>query len=230
MINKDLPMMFSAPMIAALLAGRKTQTRRVVKPQPKLFAIDDKGTLCDVAVEQGDADPRPRVRLGRVILVQEVKYAVGDRIWVTENWRVPIHLDAVKPLDLPRDVRIYRDADGPVDGSGRHRAPFHMPRRFSRMTLIVTETKLEALNVISDNDTRLEGIVRRNAGPEFHVPGLAHPDPAFPYLSRATRREMYAALWDCLHGSGKWLGNPIVQAITFAVHQCNIDSMLREAA
>jgi hypothetical protein len=87
---------------------------------------------------------------------------------------------------------------------------------------------------ITKGDALAEGIVHdASAGyNRFHVPGIEHPNKKFPELSRTNAREMYAALWDRINGSGAWLENPWVWALIFKVHHQNVDSFLqtREAA
>jgi hypothetical protein len=146
------------------------------------------------------------------------KVLPGDRLWVRENFRLP-----------ERDGEPWYEADGePADGAfGKLRPCIHMPRRLSRFTLPVRRVTLERLQQITDAEAIAEGITEHPGG-GWHVPGVAHPNKAFPYLSRPTPREMYAALWDALHGSGKWGENPVVGAITFDVHQVNIDALALE--
>lgn len=151
----------------------------------------------------------------------------GDRLWVRETWRTLQKWDDLKPRHLADDIdKIDYAADGYPRNHlwawGKNRPPIFLPRWASRLTLIVTEVRHHHLQNISDADAIAEGVVHdRDKG--FWVPGVDHPNRDFPYLSRPTAREMYAALWDTLHGSGEWLGNPGVVALTFRVDRRNID-------
>jgi hypothetical protein len=194
----DRGIIFSAPMVLALLAGRKLQTRRLYTS--------------------------PLRRCER-----------GDRLWVRETFR---HWQG----SASRKTACYV-ADGTwLDhGSGwtgkpegitwcsRATPSIHMPRWASRLTLIVEKRRFQPLQAITDEDAIAEGCVWDEGKAAFWVPGVDHPNKDFPYLARPTAREMYAALWDTLHGSGDWLSNPEVVALTFRVELANIDQ-LAEAA
>ena len=192
-----IPIIFSAPMIRALLDGRKTQTRRLA------WRMD-----CGNRVQWAPS------------LWQRVQ--PGDRLWVREVWK-PVHSGdpsrgAHYQADVDRDQMIWR-------------TPIHMPRWASRLTLTVTATKIERLQDMSEADALAEG-VQRHYRPEigYWVPGIEHPNKDFPVLSRPTAREMFAALWDVVHGSGAWQAGPDVVALTFTVEQRNIDAGTKAAA
>ncbi|EIZ83646.1 hypothetical protein WYO_3659 [Methylobacterium sp. GXF4] len=223
----DRPIIFSAPMIRALLAGRKTQTRRILKLQPIPFAVDDQGTLCEVGCLHVEGDRRPRVTLGRVVTRQELPYAVGDRLYVREAWAP---LDALTHNDpgvqALADRGFYKADESNVGGEiTRWRPSIHMPRWASRLTLLVTEVRIERLNAMSAADAIAEGIqdLRTPEHTDFGIFGLVnaqHPVRAFWLL------------WDFINGEGAWLANPWVVAISFTVHQRNIDQLapIAEAA
>lgn len=210
----DRPILFSAPMIRALLDGRKTQTRRIIKRQPALDACAVFG-------------PAHLLLPGNVDLA---RFAVGDRLWVKETWRSEARFDTVKPVALPRSALVSFDADyrdEPNDGCrGRTRVSIHMPRWASRLTLSVTAVRVERLNECSEADALAEGVVQARDRC-FIVPGVDHPNKEFGELSRVTAREMYAALWDVINGSGQWVANPWVCAISFEVRRRNIDEGAR---
>lgn len=194
------PIIFSAPMVRALLAGTKTQTRRLLNPQPKTFPVDEDGTLCDVGCMQVDGEGRPRIFTGRVLTEQKVPYAVGDRLYVREACAV----DGARVW-----YRVDHDeaeAYGPrVDV--RWRPSIHMPRTASRLWLTVTDVRVQRLRDISGTDAVAEGIRARL--PEN---GIAQQE--------------YADLWDSLHTEPgtRWAHNPWIVAYTFTVHEGNIDA------
>ncbi len=118
---------------------------------------------------------------------------------------------------------VFYRASAPHE-AGPWSPSIHMPRRLSRLTLTVTGVKLERLNDITEADALAEGVVWDADKQWFHVPGVAHPNKEFPVLSRVTAREMFAALWDVIHGSGAWLANPWIVAVSFETALRNIDS------
>lgn len=174
----------SAPMVQALLAGRKTQTRRLA------------------------TSPLRRC-------------VAGDQLWVREcgNWKI---CTEVAPNDGQAHGFVWYAADGDKSGlsffGGKMRPSIHMPRWASRLTLTLIDVRIQSLQALTDEDAIAEGIVEHETC-GWHVPGLPHPLKEFPILSRSTPREMYAALWDTLHGSGEWLGNPDVVALTFEIQK-----------
>ena len=226
------PIIFSGPMIRALLDGRKQQTRRIMKPQP----------VCDGRWWQWKGcswgDDNIPVGPGQYSPMDFCPYGdPGDLLWVRETFITGQTLE--ENDKLANDERIWLRADGVLtdwlgdDGYRTENIPWkpsiHMPRRASRLTLELTGVRVERLNDISEADALAQGVVhdRTASYSRFHVPGVEHPAKDFPELSRTNAREMYAALWDCLHGSGEWLGNPWVWALQFRVHQVNIDTFLK---
>lgn len=233
----DRPIIFSAPMVCALLARRKTQTRRLAtSPLRRCEPGDRLWVRESFAAEELSRPPqtakatvRERRLSGRtsVVVCDELDGADGLRYLADDAW-VQI-ANSEEAGDAWSEAFHYGCADGgrPSGYRGKSIPSIHMPRWASRLTLIVAEARVEPLNSITDDDAVAEGIVQDEAG-SWHVPGIEHPNPNFPALSRATPREMYAALWDTLHGSGEWLGNPDVLVLTFSVVGENIDRV-REA-
>jgi len=223
-IVADKAILFSTPMVRALLEGRKTQTRRALNPQPfpvggpfyRPFPVADPNYWYSVG------------RRGLVCNIQKVRYAPGDRLWVKETWRASKVADELPPRALVGGgySRVWYEADRDnCDQHGKVRVSIHMPRWASRITLTVTEVRIQRLNDCTEEDAIAEGCVWDDDKAGFWVPGVEHPMKGFPYLARATAREMYAALWDTINGSGEWLGNPWVVAVTFDVAPGNIDQI-----
>jgi hypothetical protein len=103
-----------------------------------------------------------------------------------------------------------------------------MPRWASRLTLIVTGVKVERLQAISNEDAIHEGIVEDDGD----VPGIFYcPGGAKYGVKRhgASPSEAFRYLWEAINGPEAWGENPWVVAVTFTVHQCNIDSMRKAA-
>lgn len=223
----DRPIIFSAPMVKALLAGWKTQTRRLLRePMPpapsadsihpsnagrKLHAAPYFDAYC--GEPKTPANPRgmserwcwwtrddrqclPTIRIG---------YAPGDRLYVREAFG----------LALPGRVE-YRAGHEEEAARGprvdvKWQPSIHMLRAHSRLTLTVQEVRVQRLQDITEGDALAEGIEATICLPQ----GPGAPGP----------RQRFAALWDHLHGPSAWQMNPHVVALTFQVHQCNIDRM-----
>lgn len=164
---REGPILFSAPMVRAILDGTKTQTRRPVKPQPIHVAQewpDGHPELAEwfPADEHGDVIDAPKLRCPYG--------APGDRLWVRETFflnHVSYDLGPiprVRPTDLPASDVCYR-ADGElaeqfemVEGQSPWRPSIHMPRWASRITLEVTRVRVERLcDGIDDEAVRAEG-------------------------------------------------------------------------
>lgn len=194
----ERPILFSGPMVRAILDGRKTQTRRVVKPQPLVGSEGD--------FWWPDAPPRRRHYAGdehlRRGLAQDLcPYgAPGDLLWVRETWA----------RDVPgcpgglsyRADHIDPAGDGPAHPM-RWRPSIHMPRVASRITLRVEAIRVERLNDITEADARAEGI-----DPEvYEVP---------PGASFASYVAAFSTLWDAINGKrAPWASNPWVFVVSF---------------
>ncbi len=202
---KERPILFSAPMVRALLAGTKTQTRRVVKA---FDAFDSSGDLLWHSLPCPYGEP-------------------GHRLWVRETWR---HLMSGS---LPGRVRYgFGYAAGGKPKWSKHtttvtgavnaisnaqfsdkpvkwRPSIHMPRRASRITLEVTGVRIERLQAISEEDAKAEGAAHRLA-PGGDLAG-AFEDCETPINFRAHFR----SLWESINGAGSWDANPWVWVIEF---------------
>lgn len=229
---KEQPIPFSGPMVRAILAGRKTQTRRLVRTCRQFRDMGATGpddaydvvvgehhgdALFLVAGDHGYTDPVP------------CPYgAVGDRLWVREAWRSAVGLDKVKgaaslkPHCQPLDVPIRYEADGEDrDGHridnfggrwGRYRHARFMPRWACRLLLEVTEVRVQRLQDTSASDARAEGIVERDRPDEFSRDAVVAIDGS-AYLNVG---HAFASLWDSINGKrAPWASNPWVWAVTF---------------
>lgn len=210
----DIPIIFSAPMVRALLDGRKTMTRRLAwysnKKQGEHF------------IEKARASAWQRVK-------------PGDRLWVREEFSGAYSLRHKPPREWPPNSEGWYWADGePRYGDWTKPKPsIHMPRWASRLTLIVTATKIERLQAISDADAQAEGIVEDDGSePDiWYVPGSGGTEigrKMDPLLANRPSK-VFAGLWRALHGPDAWDANPEVVALTFTVHKQNIDAMGKAA-
>ncbi len=223
---RERPILFSGPMIRALLEGRKTQTRRVVKPQPAhphVFRAlngaewcDDPGVfLWDAKWE--DDDGRHGVFVGEA----RCPYGQpGDRLWVKEPWwhySAP-YLEQAGFVGgtvtrLGEKVGHWHpNGDfNPADyGIWTKKGPRFMPRWASRITLEITDVRVERLQEITEEDARAEGVAE--IGGNF-----AGCFSAGPHLSGVDARTAFARLWDSLNAPRGYSfeSNPWVWALTF---------------
>lgn len=221
----DRPIIFSGPMVRALLDGRKSQTRRLLNPQPTGIARAEpiSGTLKSWTLwPEGDRCS---------VSFKAPPYAPEDRLYVREAHS--LHRahgqDFAKPSDdhgrrwgpwsgLPiavspdkTQVAYYREG---FDRSGppKWRPSIHMPRWASRITLTVTEVMVQRLQEISEADAVAEGV--------HAVRTLSEGSTEF---SAPSHIESFRGLWNSLHGPDAWTANPWVVAVTFAVRHGNID-------
>jgi hypothetical protein len=225
----DKPIIFSAPMVRALLDARKTQTRRVLRPQPTPCggkipgAIFSNDFYWPISEGYGVVSCKPHPP-EKYLETHPIRFAPGDRLYVKEEWRTEERFDHLPPSGLPVNARIHYDADCCAPKlAGRYRHARFMPRWASRLTLVVTDVRVQRVQEISSNDVLAEGV-----DPD-HRALRSIPRSA----SDKKKRDMYhdahvsqfRTLWNSLHGPDAWAANPWVAAISFTVHKCNIDAM-----
>lgn len=220
---KERPILFSGPMVRAILDGRKTQTRRVVKLRDKTGTYSAFG---------GDGWPESENQYGDWRR-DPCPYGVpGDRLWLRETWQ-EFFEDEIPPgrhrgpqgrMGIPlrpglKSFVVYR-ADGDLwdklVGEARWRPSIHMPRWASRLTLEIVSVRVERLNDISEADAKAEGIERLKSGRGWYDPttskGAVHLGH---YL--ATAREAFEVLWDSINAKRHpWSSNPWVWVVEFA--------------
>lgn len=197
---KERPILFSAPMVHAILAGTKTQTRRVVKPTPPPGAH-----LHNITCQSGyryAADPAlilPAFDPNQGRVRWDCPYGQpGDRLWVREAWQAELRWDWTAPRDIKRGSPIYFEfGDEAVPAcAGKKRPSIHMPRWASRITLEVTSVRVERLQDISEDDAYAEGVKHSEHG------GI-------------TARDGFRRLWESINGAGSWDTNPWVWVVEF---------------
>lgn len=198
---KERPILFSTPMVQAIFEGRKTQTRRIVKPQP--LWIGDPNIL----FKKNSADPKGIINC---------KYGYhGDRLWVRETTEADEDTsDYVILSRYTADKKpvLYSGCEDPAfNGTVAHwdytkkvRPSIHMPRWASRILLEITDIKVERIQDISEDDAKAEGI---------------KSDPPKHWYHTSNRKTKFMQLWDSIskkRGYG-WEANPWVWVIHFKV-------------
>ncbi|MDW9598108.1 hypothetical protein GOA86_06880 [Sinorhizobium meliloti] len=224
----DRPILFSGPMVRALLDGRKTQTRRLCKDQPPPGVTIIRKTIRPFGKEPYHAFER-RTKFGNFGGEVPVKISRGDRLWVKET-HARVGDNGDDHMACPDLTRlVYYRADDVQPELSRWRPSFFMRRQDSRLTLLVTDVRVERLQDISEEDAKAEG-VSQLASPDkdgrrhFTVPGHEAP------IDEPTAKRAYAILWDWINGAGEWHKNPWVAAYTFTVTKQNIDQIEKVAA
>ena len=189
---KERPIIFSGPMVRAILSGEKTMTRRIVKDQS---SVPDKNQF-----DRHPAWLKMRCPYGQP----------GDRLWVRETFGYVSPDEFERPLE---ECRIEYRADLPegcTDQPGqwpaeeargedivpKWRPSIFMPRSASRLILEITSIRVERLQEITEKDAEAEGCFEK--------------EPDNDAVS------MFADLWESLHGPGSWELNPWVWVIEFA--------------
>lgn len=246
----DRPILFSAPMVRALLEGRKTQTRRIITPNnlriytggldyPGSFVKPDQATF-----EAAFNNARKFRRIEHVmtwvtdpvthqigaIMSQwtgRVAYSVGDRLWVREAWAP---LNAITHNDpgtqALADGVFYKADDSTVEGEiTRWHPSIHMPRKASRITLEIADVRIERLQAISETDAIAEGCTQALADDIMEPEELAVYASTHILCPDAHARILFETLWDQVNGPDAWERNPWVAAYTFHVINRNIDQI-----
>ena len=228
----DKPIIFSAPMVCGLLDGRKTQTRRVLKPWPGMQAgwltmetlhSAPSGYLCEVNGRLGVQMQHPlagtQQPYGEVDAMSplgwvRLPYAPGDRLYVREAFcpRLGYPAAIAKPH--------YRADDDKPEWRGLWKPSIHMPRWASRLTLTVTEVRVQRLQEITGRDIISEGV--RCEG--CHNVGTGNYSACRDGGCFAGRND-FRDLWNSMHGPDAWDANPWVVALTFTVQHGNIDQV-----
>lgn len=238
---KERPILFNDEMVRALLDGRKTQTRRIVKPQPEVSTTRAMGPnkyrdhvqFCTEGMSDRGGCSVDGLR------VNNPYGQPGDRLWVRETW-------ARYNIDQESHDMAYRattPADWPVDG--RWRPSVHMPRWASRILLEIVSVRVERLNSISEEDAEAEGAFFTDYGRQcFHRGALTgakncpeaddhhpqrsgwataptkHADQCLPSACMA-----FAKLWESISGAGSWGESPWVWVVEFKRAEGNRESV-----
>lgn len=213
---KERPILFSAPMVRAILEGRKTVTRRALSAQA-LKNISYGVQLGECHELPSEGPPHPN----------SISYYTsfcpfgfpGDRLWVREAWVADAQVNAVAPRDLSQGEPILYPADGAARQTGcamitpgKSRPSIHMPRWASRILLEITDVRVERLQDISESQAEAEGI---------DLDRLADGQAAYDMVAdhnmtgRPTAVGAFSDLWASINGMESWNANPWVWVVEF---------------
>lgn len=227
---KERPILFSGPMVRAILEGRKTVTRRAIKLQPDVPVTD--------AIPRRDYPHGPatidwywRPRHGHLNGVPSHGWYFkcpygqpGDRLWVRESF-ADLRGTGIEHRPDPAGLlsRYAFAADSPPgslsdetrkDFGVKWKPSIHMPRIACRILLKITAVRVERLQDISDDQAIAEGIERDSANPTLWRRGQLHGDQnivqmtGFPKLA-------FRSIWEAIKGHESWAANPWVWVIEF---------------
>ncbi|HEJ9941616.1 hypothetical protein GHV48_25980 [Pseudomonas aeruginosa] len=215
---KERPILFNDQMVRAILDGRKTVTRRVMKPQP--IPSRSGGHHWPCKVHQSMLHVERELQNGEGCWCGLVEAACpygqpGDRLWVRETWAADAQVDAIEPSDLSQGEPIWYPADLSVRqtgcsmiSKGRVRPSIHMPRWACRILLEITAVRVERLQDISEEQALAEGV---RSEPCDH----ARQACADIGCWGDTAKGAFGFLWESLNGEGSWAANPWVWVIEF---------------
>ena len=194
----ERPILFSTPMVRAILDGRKTQTRRIVKDIP--LGYDFVGASEDKTYLRAITDK------GRVLWTIDPRWHIGDILWVRETWAIK------PPIDPEQDWTTYfYKATYDLDGYDfKWKPPIFMPKDACRIKLRITDIRVERLQDISEGEAIAEGVVT-NCCPIISETGsneIFYNEGDYP-------TDHYQRLWESINGKGSWDKNPFVWVITF---------------
>lgn len=225
------PILFSAPMIRALLDGRKTQTRRLLK-----IPVHLDGEEADAqhfqGVGPGLAAPmrdNPDHRCGVF-----PPWSIGDLLWVREAWGhdAPSLDDCRRghESDGPHGGPIYRATCNEFDHAtiAKWRPGIHMPRWASRLTLRVTDVRVMRLLDITEADAAAEGFADGPIGEPMPERFLGNGWTISSPGAWASAAGHFQSTWAALHPDWDGYSSPWVVALTFAVLRANVDTVLAQ--
>lgn len=236
---KERGIIFNSEMVRAILDGRKTQTRRIINPQPELTQKSGfkwKGGLFGAGSDDRETNRNfahkkcPFGKVGDRLWVRETFALLGNEDGVCVDWN-----DNILKAGEEQAARIYKASCEQKDGDyglwsipddadwkphtdnhkydGTWTPSIHMPRWASRITLEITDVRVEHLQDISDQDALAEGIVTGRYGNDDNWrEGFYLPNSNQPYQ---TAKAAFCALWQSIYGVDSFYENPWVWVIEF---------------
>jgi len=229
--TEERPIIFSGWSIRRILTGEKSQTRRILKPQPDHVLHEGKTAVVESpieVVEDGHSVEKTHADNGSVFVDEiECPYGrPGSVLWVREAFRLPAGMDHLSPSEYLAETSDAVGAGAPIcryeadgaffrepelemayerDAWGRKRPSIFMPRELCRLRLRVEDVRVERLHEISEDDAMAEGVVPvRRQSTSVHGGTITSASVAFKDL------------WKEIHGDGAWEENPHVWAVEFS--------------
>lgn len=207
----EKPIIFSADMVRAILDGRKTVTRRVIKRDlVNMFDLERDGSLAWPHITDEYGQQRP--------IIDYSPYGrVGDCLWGRETWATDSMFDNVKPSEIPHNSQTYykagRNKAYASFDLGKLRPSIFMPRWASRIQLRVTDVRVERVQEITQGQVLHEGLGIPNDG-------LARRfDPIMTIKAHPELMREWVTLWDSINAKRgySWESNPFVWVVEFEV-------------
>lgn len=210
-MKKYKPILFSTPMVQAILEGRKTQTRRIVKKKYSNtdleFRTDKYGTaLVEInkyvpPIKMPDGRTRRKLRFFEY---SKPKYQVGDILWVRETWDTIILENEDDNVEV---VYVFKANEHPFDRGNKWKSPIYMLRAAARIFLKVVSVRAERLQDISGRDAFAEGVIKEHSP----IPAGANWSDT---LGKASLKA-FQSIWKDIHGEKSWEENPFVWVYEF---------------
>jgi hypothetical protein len=230
---KAIPILFSPPMVSALLDGRKTQTRRLVNPQP-IWNVDVDGNLYEgnykgyvkvnghAGWQYQFATEFANWQIGDTLYVREEHYRFGA--WVEkegeytksgrQKWMFVTHTEEIL-YEAPAEFRKGRHHKDPYTPAWHKRLARFMPKIAARIWLQVADIRVERLQDISEEDAKAEGVEKRPGSDLSTVFDYKHYGWDFSYDVDA--KVSFRTLWESINGPESWAANPFTWVISFRV-------------
>lgn len=236
-MTREVPILFSTEMVQAILRGEKTQTRRLVKPQPS------SGVRKSPFVKSGLEDGH-----GTEL---KAKYLPDDLLWVREGWYIRAWHEYENELMIAFTAggksmeyypenhedfnRYWEQSCNDLTKAGRRwdeetecyqdveltdfrrRPSIHMPKDVARIWLKVTDVRLERLQYISEEDAKAEGVKRVVNGDEDFDSICYENYLNTGYIDLPTAKQSFETLWKKINGADSWKANPWVWVVCFEV-------------
>ncbi|WP_417844803.1 hypothetical protein [Thalassospira sp.] len=253
---KTKPIPFKPEMVQAIIGGRKTQTRRHLKLLGHKN-ITDFGPSTTKGYDWHFRDNAMRWHdIKHADLLKRCPYGQpGDMLWVREAWKACKQMDHIKPSMLGKhEPRLYLADDHLFEPAcmmvtaGKYRPPMFMPRAYSRITLKITNIRVQRVQDTSPLDAVAEGITEQMTARTARNEGMAWgevpdgtPDDAIYWLADYSATlpedadramtldpcESFKGLWQAVNGPESWNANPFVWAISFNAYGNNVDDAIR---
>lgn len=197
---KEKPILFSTPMVQAILRDEKTQTRRIIKPQPEIRIFP-----CGTRKKYWTSD-NPKLLHAKYI--HQNYGEIGDVIWVRETF-------AKREFPAIGNPYIYKAEQEDGHYFGPWKPSIFMPKEACRIKLKIIDIRVERIQDISEGDAKSEGVSLHERGKHW----LNYIDQSYKMTqfiyNLYSAKESYKSLWTLINGRDSWNNNPWVWVIEF---------------